>query len=126
MRPLHIVAMLTLSRRRLIGGTLLTAEPDPAHTWLGDCVVVDSTIPLPWTHHGQARGSFGYPTGIDTRRVATVQCHPPGLLDLSPSLLRNYINVEDMTYGHIHLTFDSPSLLTPCFRRSGRWSRRGI
>ncbi|MFO0718400.1 MAG: hypothetical protein U0233_16080, partial [Nitrospira sp.] len=65
MRPLHIVAMLTLSLAVMIGGTLLTAEPAEAHNWLGDCVVdFDNTFALTYIY-GQARGNFGYPTGID-------------------------------------------------------------
>ncbi|MBX3371398.1 MAG: hypothetical protein KF793_13510, partial [Nitrospira sp.] len=66
MKPLRIITLLMLSLAVIMGVQCLIAEPAAAHNWLGDCVVdFDNTFALTYIY-GQARGNFGYPTGIDS------------------------------------------------------------
>ena len=100
----------------ILGGLLPTSTPAEAHDWLGDCVVdFDNTFALTYIY-GQARGNFGYPTGIDNSgELQPCNATHQACWTYRHRCFGNYINVDDMTYGHIHLVFDSPSLLTPCF-----------
>ncbi len=100
----------------ILGGIVLTSTPADAHDWLGDCVVdFDNTFALTYIY-GQARGNFGYPTGIDNAgELQECNATHQACWTYRHRCFGNYINVDDMTYGHIHLVFDSPSLLTPCF-----------
>ena len=110
------VGMLLLCVTVILGGLLLASTPANAHDWLGDCVVdFDNTFALTYIY-GQARGNFGYPTGIDNSgELQTCNATHQACWTYRHRCFGNYINVDDMTYGHIHLVFDSPSLLTPCF-----------
>lgn len=98
----------------ILGGLLPTSTPAEAHDWLGDCVVdFDNTFALTYIY-GQARGNFGYPTGIDNSgELQPCNATHQACWTYRHRCFGNYINVDDMTYGHIHLVFDSPSLLTP-------------
>ena len=110
------VSTLLLSATIILGGLLLAATPAKAHDWLGDCVVdFDNTFALT-NIYGQARDNYGHPTGIDNAgELQLCNATHQACWTYRHRCFGNYINVDDMTYGHIHLTFDSPSLLTPCF-----------
>ena len=113
----RIGTLATLCLTVAFSGLLLAAPPAEAHNWLGDCLVdFDNTFALT-NIYGQARGNFGVSTGINASGDLEV-CDPSthqACWTYRHRCFSNYINVDDMTYGHIHLTFESPSLLTPCF-----------
>lgn len=100
-----------------IGVLWMTIGTAGAHDWLGDCVIdFNNTFALT-NIYAQARGNFGYSTGINASGDLEL-CDPSthsACWTYRHRCFGNYINVEDMTYGHIHLTFESPSLLAPCF-----------
>lgn len=100
-----------------IGGLWMTIGTAGAHDWLGDCVIdFNNTFALT-NIYAQARGNFGYSTGINASGDLEL-CDPSthsACWTYRHRCFGNYINVEDMTYGHIPLTFESPSLLAPCF-----------
>jgi hypothetical protein len=117
MNQKRIMTLLVLFLTITIGGSLLVARSAEAHDWLGDCVVdFDNTFALTYIY-GQARGNFGEPTGINGSGDLE-HCDPAthsACWTYRHRCFGNYVNVEDMTYGHIHLTFQSPSLRAPCF-----------
>ncbi len=64
MKRIQLGTMI-LSATIILGGLALASTAADAHEWLGDCVVdFDNTFALTYIY-GQARGNFGYPTGID-------------------------------------------------------------
>ncbi|MBP8202059.1 MAG: hypothetical protein KBE28_16000, partial [Nitrospira sp.] len=85
----------------LLGGLLPASTPAEAHDWLGDCVVdFDNTFALTYIY-GQARGNFGYPTGIDNSgELQPCNATHQACWTYRHRCFGNYINVDDMTYGH--------------------------
>jgi hypothetical protein len=86
-----------------------------AHSWLGECrVYFDNEFALEHVY-AQARSTFGLRTGLSSTGDTEV-CDPA--VHQACWLYRhrcfsNYINVDDMTYGHVHLSFEDPSLTCP-------------
>ncbi|GMV48560.1 MAG: hypothetical protein NBKEAIPA_03385 [Nitrospirae bacterium] len=117
----HKTTQVVLGACLALAGLCLAARSVEAHDWLGDCVVdFDHSFALTYIY-GQARGNFGSSTGMNAAGDLEV-CDPSthsACWTYRHRCFNNYINVEDMTYGHIHLVFDSPSLLAPCFSDPG-------
>lgn len=95
-----------------------------AHCWLGKCdVYFDNSFALEHVA-AQARTTFAFSTGLSSSGDP-VQCDPSvhkSCWTYRHRCFSNYINVEDMNYGHFHLSFEDPTLNDPatfCFADPG-------
>ena len=107
------VIALVAASSVLVGFT--AASRATIHSWLGDCdVYFDNEFALE-NVHAQARTTFAYPTGLASGG-GTEPCNESVHLACWTYRHRchlNYVNVESITYGHVHLSFEDPNLT--CF-----------
>lgn len=97
-----------------------------AHDWLGECRVnFDNEFALEHVY-AQARTTFGVRTGLaPTGETETCDPGVHGTCWLyRHRCFSNYINLDDMTYGHVHLSFEDPSLT--CFADPGDGAGAGF
>lgn len=122
--------MTTRSRRYLLGlGAsvvlgLALAGIGSAHSWLGECnVYFDNTFALEHVA-AQARTTFAFSTGLSGSgdpEPCDTSIHQ-ACWTYRHRCFSNYVNVEDMNYGHFHLSFEDPTLSDPatlCFADPG-------
>jgi hypothetical protein len=90
-----------------------------AHSWLGECrVYFDNEFALEHSY-AQARTTFALRTGSSPTgepEVCDTAVHQACWV-YRHRCFSNYINVDDMTYGHFHLSFEDPDLT--CFADPG-------
>lgn len=100
------------------------AKTAVAHNWLGECdVSFDNPFALEHVY-AQARTSFSVPTGLSPSgdmEPCDTSAHQ-ACWNYRHRCAQNYINVEDMNYGHFHLSFENAALTDPatmCFADPG-------
>jgi len=86
-----------------------------AHNWLGKCdVYFDDEFALEHID-AQARSTFAYATGMSSS--GDLEPCDPSVHQVCwlyrHRCFSNYINVDDLSYGHFHLSFEDPNLT--CF-----------
>lgn len=116
------ILMLPLGLSLLFGVSVSKAAI--AHDWLGECTV-NFDNPFALEHlASQARSTFAFPTGLSAAgkpEPCDTSAHE-ACWTYRHRCAQNYVNVDDMSYGHFHLSFEDPTLSDPaalCFADPG-------